>query len=195
MQGPTSGFSTAAASAAVGVLALVELSFTSGTLRYTNFPLDVDALGYTWTGLGTIGSISEIRESEDGAGERLTVGLSQVSSAILAAALGNVETYQGRDAKVWISMLDGGTLQVAGTPLLRFAGYMDKVRIERADGNTGTVLLDLVTFSGDSRANPSGLRLSNAQHQADYPTERGFEYITDLIGKPQLWLSKTFQQI
>lgn len=195
MQPASSGFTSAADSAAVGVLALVELAFTSGTLRYTNFPLDVTALGYTWTGIGAIGSIGEIRESEDGAGEKLTVGLSQVASANLAAALGNVETYQGRDAKVYVAMLDGPTLQVAGTPLLRFAGFMDQVRIERGQDGTASILLDLVTLSADVRANASGLRLSNAQHQAEHPGERGFEYITDLIGRPQLWLSKTFQQI
>jgi hypothetical protein len=195
MLGLTAGASAAAAAPVMGVLALVELAFSSGTLRLTNYPLDVTILGATWTGVGAVGAVDEIRESEDGAGEKLTIGLSQVPSGYLAAALGSVETYQGRDARVYVAMLDGSTLQVTGSPRLRFAGYMDRVHIERGDDGVGKVLVDLVTFSGDARANPSGLRLANAQHQAEHPGERGFEYLTDLVGKPALWLSKTFQQI
>jgi hypothetical protein len=177
-----------------GVLALVYLDFKSGALRLTNFPLDVTALGYTWTGVGTLAEIGEMRESEDGSGETVSVGLSQVSSANLALALGNVDGYQGRTAQIYLATFSASTFQITGDPVLRFAGFMDKVRVSR-DGGEGNVMLDLVTFSGDARLNPSSLRYSHAQHQIDYPGEKGFEYVADLIAKPQVWLSKTFQQV
>ena len=53
---------TAAAADAVGALVLVSLAFTGGTIRVTNWPLDVTVLGYTWTGVGSLAEIGEIRE-------------------------------------------------------------------------------------------------------------------------------------
>ncbi len=188
-------FKAQLAERALGVMFLVELEFESGTIRATNFPLDVTVRGVTWTGVGAVASIDPIRESEDGAGEKLSVGLSQVPAAYLAAALGRVEGYQGRAARVYVAVMDATTMQIVGAPLLRFSGYMDLVRVEREEGGPGKVVMELVTFSGDARANASGLRLSNSQHQSEHPGERGFEYVTDLIGKPALWLSKTFQRL
>lgn len=191
----TGPWDTAAASAAVGVLLLVQLDFTSGTQRLTNFPLDVTVLGYTWTGLGTVGSVGGLKESEDGAGETIEVSLSQVNASILALALGGVETYQGRAASIYVALLDAATLQITGTPILRFSGFMDVVSIKRNDDGAGDITMRLVSMSQDVRTNPSGLRYSDAQHQAEYPGELGFQYITELIGKPVQWLSKTFQQV
>lgn len=192
----TSGaWDAAAAAPAVGVLMLVQLNFTSGVQRLTNFPLDVAALGEAWTGVGAVGSVGTIKESEDGSGETIEVSLSQVNAAILALALGGVETYQGREASIYVALLDAATLQITGTPLLRFAGFMDTVQIKRNDDGTGEIVMKLVTLAQDVRTNPSGLRYSDAQHQAEQPGELGFQYVTELIGKPTQWLSKTFQQI
>lgn len=190
----SAGWDTAASSAAVGVLCLVELQFTGGTIRVTNWPVDVTALTYTWTGIGAVAEIGELKESEDGNYQKLTVGLSQVKSAYLALALGSVETYQGRVAKIWIATVDASTLQITGTPILRFAGYMDQVHISR-DDDVGKIALDLQTGAYDIRSNPAALRMNDAQHRVRKPGETGFRYIQDLIGKPQQWLSKRFQQI
>ena len=186
----------AAAAGALGTLLLVELAFTGGTLRLSNWPLDVTALSYTWQGIGAVAEVGELRESEDGNYDKLTLTLSQVKSSYLALALGAVETYQGRDARVWVAAVDATSLQVTGAPILRFAGYMDQVRIERDDKtNIGKVLLDLQTGRYDIRSNPAALRMNQAQHSARKPGETGFRYVQDLIARPQQWLSKKMQQV
>jgi hypothetical protein len=38
------------------------------------------------------------------------------------------------------------------------------------------------------------LRLNAAQQKKRYPTDTGFDYLTDLIANPQVWLSKKFQR-
>lgn len=187
---------TAAASSAVGVLYLIELEFSGGTQRVTNWPLNLDALGYTWQGLGVVAEVGELKESEDGNYQKLSVALTQVQSAYLALALGAVETYQGRSAKIYVALVDAATLQITGAPLLRFSGFMDMVKIERDEGsNTGKVVLDCQTGAYDVRGNPAALRMNQAQHSARHPGETGFKYINDLIARPQLWLSRAFQQI
>ena len=61
------GFDAAAAGAVVGALYLVQMDFASGTLYYTNWPVDVTVGATTYTGLGNLGSVGQIKESEDGA--------------------------------------------------------------------------------------------------------------------------------
>lgn len=188
-------WNTAAASPALGALYLVELAFTGGTLRVTNWPLDVTVLGFTWTGLGVVSEVGPLKESEDGNYQKLTLGLTQVQNSYLALALGAAETYQGRTARIWVALVDATSLQITGAPLLRFSGYMDQVRIERDEEMTGKILLDCQTGAFDLRSNPAALRMNQAQHRVRFPDETGFRYIQDLIARPQRWLSARFQQI
>ena len=69
---------------------------------------------------------------------------------------------------------------------------MDQLKLERK-GTTGTISMNCRTASYDVRSNPAALRMNNVQHQARFPTERGFEYLTSLIGNEAVWLTKRFQ--
>eukprot|EP00456_Euglypha_rotunda_P026692 TRINITY_DN2146_c0_g1_i3.p1 TRINITY_DN2146_c0_g1~~TRINITY_DN2146_c0_g1_i3.p1 ORF type:complete len:210 (+),score=37.28 TRINITY_DN2146_c0_g1_i3:310-939(+) len=186
------GFDSAARSAAYGELALVELQLRPGTVRYTNWPLSVDVMGQTWQGVGNLGSIGDMHESEDGAEEKMSLTLSPVDVGTRALALGDPSDYQDRPMRVWLALLDGSTLQLTGSPVLRFAGVMDQLKIDR-EGNNAKIQLDCRTGSYDRRANPAALRMNHAQHQMRHPGERGFEYLTSLIGNPAIWVNKWLQ--
>ncbi|MNV17475.1 hypothetical protein D3C71_1082640 [compost metagenome] len=187
-----SGFQATANAGAYGELALVELQLRSGTARFTNWPLSVQVMGETWQGVGNLGSIGELHESEDGAAEKLTLTLSPVDIGTRALALGDPADYQDRRVRVWIAMLDANTLQITGAPVLRFVGVMDQMKIDR-DGNSASISMDCRTASYDVRSNPAALRMNNAQHQARHPGELGFSYLTGLIGNPSIWVSKWLQ--
>lgn len=187
-----SGFDAAAGSNAYGQLALVELQLRPGTVRYTTWPMSVDVMGETWQGLGDVGSIGNLHESEDGAAEKLTLSLSAVDIGTRTLALGDPADYQDRPVRVWVALLDGQTLQLSGLPVLRFAGVMDQMKIQR-NGTQAAIQMDCRTGSYDMRANPSALRMNNVQHQARHPGERGFEYLTSIIGNPAVWVSKWLQ--
>lgn len=187
-----SGFQAAAGAQAYGQLALVELQLRFGTVRYTNWPMSMEVMGQTWQGMGNLGSISELHESEDGAAEKLTLSLSAVDIGTRTLALGDPADYQDRPVRVWVALLNADTLQISGAPVLRFAGVMDQLKIDR-DGTNAAVEMACRTASYDMRANPAGLRMNHAQHSARYPTERGFEYLTSIIGNPAVWISKWLQ--
>ncbi|MBT2321287.1 hypothetical protein J7E62_02800 [Variovorax paradoxus] len=187
-----SGFQAAAGADAYGQLALVELQLRPGTVRYTNWPLNIDVMGQTWQGTGNLGSISELHESEDGGAEKITLSLSAVDIGTRALALGDPADYQDRPARVWVALLNAQTLQISGSPVLRFAGVMDQLKIQR-EGTNASIQMDCRTASYDMRANPAGLRMNHAQHAARYPTERGFEYLTSIIGNPAVWVTKWLQ--
>lgn len=187
-----SGFEAAAAAPAYGEMALVELQVRSGTLRFTNWPLDVDVMGFTWQGLGTLGSIGPLHESEDGAEEKITLKLSPVDVGTRALSLGDPSEYQDRTMRIWVALLDANTLQISGNPVLRLVGVMDQMKIER-DGPNASISMECRSASYNVRSNPAALRMNHAQHQARHPGERGFEYLTGLIGTPSLWISKYLQ--
>lgn len=186
------GFDTAAGSAAVGVLELIELDFTGGTVYLTTWPVDVTIGAQVYTGVGALMSVSEIKESEDGATQRLQIALSQVNSSYLSLGLGNVSAYQGRGARIYLALTDAN-LVLQGSPVLRFSGFMDKVSIKRQDANVGSVIMECATGGYDVRKTPSGLRMNDVQHQSRHPGELGFQYVQTLLSNPQLWLSKRFQ--
>lgn len=186
------GFQTTAASHAYGALAFVELQLRSGIARYTNWSVNVDALGQTWQGVGNLGSIGSLHESEDGAEEKLTLTLSPIDIGTRALALGDPSDYQDRPVRVWVGMVDAETFQLTGSPVLRFVGVMDQLKIER-DGNNATIAMTCRTASYDVRSNPASLRMNNAQHQARFPAERGFEFLSSLIGNPAVWVSKNLE--
>lgn len=185
------GFDTAAAAAAVGALYLVELDFASATMYLTNWPVDVVVGAQTYTGLGSLGTVGAISESEDGSSQTVDLELSQVNTTLLALALGNVSEYQDRAVRIRLALTDT-SMAISGSPVLRFAGTMDTVGVKR-DNGMGKITLRCTSGGADVRKNPAALRLNDAQHQARYPGELLFQYTGDLIAKPKRWLSVRFQ--
>lgn len=188
------GFDTAAASAAVGVIELIELDFQSGTLYLTTWPVNVTVSAQVYTGLGAIARVGALQESEDGTGQTLDIVLSQVNSAYLSSALGGVSTYQNRGARVKLALTDANGV-IQGTPVLRFSGFMDRISIKRTGDNVGEITLQCGVGGYDVRRSSVGLRMNDVQHQSRYPGELGFSMVPQLIANPQLWLSKRFQSV
>jgi hypothetical protein len=187
-------------SAAVGVAWLVEMAFTSGTLRKTTAPLDLVTLGYTWQGLGDLASVEGVAESADAGAEQLKLTLSVVSAAMLAAAIGDPATYRGRNVKLYLALLDE-TWAVVGTPVARWAGVMNKMSIVRESGGSseegaalGRIELQCMRRGIDRSRNYEGLRLSHQQQTTRFSGDNGLEYVRTLIEKPTMWLSKDFQK-
>lgn len=183
-----------------GVAWLVELQFTSGTVRYTTAPMAVTVGVDTYLGLGDLAGVSDVSESENTGAEQLALSFSLVNPALLAATLGNVEGYRGRPARLWLQLFDEA-FQPAGAPVLRWSGVMDKVQVSRTPaaqggGNSAGKIELLCSRAGVARArNAQGLRLSHAQQQQRFPGDLGLEYVPTLIEKPSLWLSKRFQTL
>lgn len=185
-------FATLAGSEVFGELTLVELQATTGTLRLTNWPLDVDVMGYTWSGVGGLGKIGEIHESDDGAAEKLNLSLSPVPLDMRAFALSDPHEYRDRPARIWVAMVNPHTMQISGAPVLRFAGVMGQMDIDRKD-REGSIGVTCRTVSYDVRSNPAALRMNHVQHIARFPGERGFEYLQSLVGNPTVYASIAFQ--
>lgn len=188
----------ALASSVRGAQWLVEMVFTSGTLRYTTHSVDIVAAGHTWLGYGNLVGVDIVRESEDGGAGDVVLSLSVVNAALIAASMGNVENYRNQPVRLYLQLIGSG-YQPVGAPVRRWTGVMNKVRIRRDRGKTGssTGAIEMVcSKAGGSRVRRgTGLRHTHAQHTARFAGDNGLEYIQTLIEKPAVWLTKKFQEI
>ncbi|MBT9495380.1 MAG: hypothetical protein IV107_24165 [Paucibacter sp.] len=185
---------------AVGIVYLIELDFLPTTIYLTTFNVDLPIVGRgDYTAAGSLLSVGEIKESQDTDTQTLPITLNVADSALLALALGNVENYRGKKARIYLQPLDASYRPV-GEPRLRFSGEMEPVKIHRdtqpdEGGPVGGTIELPISRAGMSRArNADGLRLTDEQQQAEYPGDLGLQYVRALIEQPSQWLSTRFQQ-
>ena len=170
----------------------VEFQFASGTQRVCNFNQTVSWGGYDWLGLGTLGAISEVEESDGLEAKPLNFTLNAAQAEWMALAVGPVEEYRGLPAKMYFCPLNE-QYQLIDTPVLWWRGIMDTVGVG-IDGEEGSITLKCETSAYGLKRQPA-LRMNDAQQKKKYPSDRGFEYLNDLIARPQTWLSRSFQSV
>jgi hypothetical protein len=170
----------------------LELFFDSGTVRVCNSGQTFTWNGYDWIGLGSLGTISPVNESEGLASDFMVFSLNIAQVSVLGLALGSVSDYRGKTAKLYYCPLDE-QFRLVDTPQQCWKGVMDSITIN-VDNGEGSVALKCETSAyGLLRRTP--LRINAAQHLQRHPGDTGLDYLSDLIANPQIWLSKKFQQI
>ena len=184
-------------SGARGACWLIDMEFGTGTMHFTSYSVAIPANGHTYTALGNFAGVGNLTESQDATAERMTLSLSIVNPAMIAATLGNVGNYRGRKVRLWLQLV-ADNYQPAGIPKLRWSGYMDKIAINRRpskDGKSSGAIEMQCSRAGMARARKApSLRLTHEQQQQRYPGDSGLRYVRGLIEKPALWLSKAFQR-
>ena len=123
---------------------LAQLDFASGSVRVTSAPFDITSGDETFTGVGNLGSISAVPEGAELQSYAIQLTLSGIPADLIALAL--ADQYQGREAKLYLALLDEGH-RLTGTPLLIFRGQMDTLDIEL--GQTATLTLTVQSRLAD----------------------------------------------
>lgn len=188
----TTAQQTALEKPVAGAAWFVELDFLNGTVRVCSYSQNYTWGGYEWLGLGSIGSISAVEESMGVSSSAMTFGLHVAQNTLLALAVGSVEQYRGRAAKLYFCPLNENGVLV-DTPEICWRGVMDIMSVG-IDGEEGQIALKCET-SAYGLKRRSLHRLNAAQHKIKNPTDTGLDYLNDLIATPAVWLSKAFQAI
>jgi hypothetical protein len=173
------------------IVYFTEFQFVAGTVYVSTANQPITWNSQDWIGLGALGAISPLEESEGLESKSMTFTLNVAQTAYLNLAVGSVENYRGRAAKLYFCPL-GESFQLVGTPQLCWRGIMDTMSVG-VDGQEGSIQLKCETSAYGLKRQP-GFRLNAAQQKKRYPTDTGFDYLTDLIANPQVWLSKKFQR-
>ena len=169
----------------------VEMQFASGTQRVCNFNKTITWGTFDWSGLGSLGSISEIKSSEKIEPNPVTLGLTLAQPEWLALGIGAVEEYRGLPVKIYSCPLTPAYTLI-DTPMLVWEGSMDMMAMS-IEGEGGSISLRCEPGAKRLRRRNS-MRVNAAQQRAKYPTDTGFDYQADLLAKPVVWLSARFQR-
>ena len=176
----------------VNVVYFVELQFKSATAYLSTANFNIDWGGNTWLGFGEVGAISDVQQTESMETSSVTFTLNIAQLEWLAIALGDVDEYRGRVAKIYMCPLTSN-YQLIDTPVLVWKGYMDTMGAG-ISGEEGSISLKCESSAYGLKRLPT-YRLNKAQWAKYHPTDKSMEYVESLISSDFKWLSRRFQEI
>lgn len=154
----------------VPLVVFVELQLPSGSLYLCNSAFPREWNGHTWLGGGRFTGLQPIEEGVTPSAAGLALVITGIESTYVSSIM--TEHYQGQPAYIWIAPLDDD-YDVIADPVLVFSGRMDEPTIEL--GETATITLALENRWADWDR-PRIRRFNDADQQAEYPGDKGFEY-------------------
>jgi len=171
----------------VRVCLAAQLDFSSGMVRLNNgdrtlwFSPDGGSPDEEFPAVGNLGAASRAEEGSELRPYGITLELSGIPPELISLALG--EHYQGRDLRLWACLLDA-TPALVGQPLLLFRGKMNTMGIELGERATIQVTAQSRLVDWDR---PRIRRYTNEDQQAEYPGDKGFEFVTQMETKELIW--------
>lgn len=179
-----------------GVVWLIELDFTSGTVYLSTHGDTLSIGGHDYAAGGHIITVGTLKEKAGTSTEKVALSI-PTNPAYTSLTLGNVEGYRGRAARLKLILLDSN-FQPVGTPKLRLNATMEPVSIQRNPAkegeSSGKIEMRLSREGLDRSRKLDGLRLTDAQQRARFSGDTGMRYLRGLIEKPAKWLSIAFQK-
>lgn len=159
---------------------LYEATWASGVVRLWNGLGDISWNGFTWTGVGDLGGVSEVTETTETRIEGITVELSGIPATNVSLALGQAR--HGLPATVYFGVRNPATDVI--TADVMFVGRMDAVSLVDS-GEAATITVRYLSRLADMRK-ASGRRYTDEDLQAEYPGDRGLEFVVrSTEGVPQ----------
>jgi hypothetical protein len=165
----------------VTYLLLLEMGFTSGTVRLAAAPHDVDWAGHTWLAAQGIGTIEPITETATGA-KGLKFTLAAANPAAIAGFF--TEPIQGRPVVLRLLVIGAG--EIHEDPNV-WSGTFDVPRLDDTTAPTITVTAEHEMLAWQT---PSGTLFSHADQQAIDATDLFFEFAAEMDEKTLVWPSK-----
>jgi hypothetical protein len=175
---------TAAAQASVSLRTLVDLDFSSGMVRGHDGVGDIVHSSNTYLGLAGYGGLQVVREDTQGGINALKLTLAG-PSAILTSAM--TETYQGRDAVLYVGLVNEAGAWVATAEEL-WRGKMDVMEIEISK----EVSVITLTCETRLRKEPRVARYIDTDQQMLYSGDRFFELVPKIPGYKVKWGAKDY---
>lgn len=168
------------------LVGFIELSFSSVFRVWTGLGTITATMpnesSQSWSGVGDVASIEEIKETIKNAANGVTMTLSGIDNALLASTL--TEDYQGRDAKIWAAYMTSGLVIIAD-PVIIWAGQMDVMSAIDGEG-TGRITLQCEPRDARLRRASESL-LTDEEQQRLFPGDKGLEFVQELQGKQIVW--------
>ncbi|TXL70100.1 hypothetical protein FHP25_35860 [Vineibacter terrae] len=162
---------------------LFEGEFAGGTTRVWTGIGDLAWNGQTWLGIGYLGGISDIEETDELRAAGVTVSMSGIPQSLISLALGDVR--QNKPGRLYFALMDGDTSNLVADPYLAFEGRLDVVEIDEG-AETATISIKYENRLIDLER-PRERRYTHEDQQLDYPGDMGFEFVPALQDAQISW--------
>ncbi len=165
---------------------LAKFEFDSGTTRVWSGVGDFTFNSEIYIGVGDLGSISEITETQVIRASGMTFSLSGIPSALISIAL--TEEYQGRSCSLWLGMLDKTTRALISTPFKILTARMDVMTIDE-EGETATISIAAENILIDLER-PNERRYTPEDQKEEFPGDKGFDFVPSIQDAEIFWGSQ-----
>lgn len=164
---------------------LVRFDFASQTTRVWQGFGDLLAGGETWSGIGELGSISNLQAPAGSAALQANFTLSGVDPRLIAAAVGTPTEYRDRAVTVLLQFFDEDW-STLDDPQSIYVGFMDVMKVKTEGPATRTIE---VTSEGlfTRRAVIPFAYLSASSLRARFPGAAGLDEIAQMENKAGYW--------
>lgn len=162
---------------------LFKLATTGGDVRVWSGIGDITFNSEVYQGVGTLGRISEILETEGLEAAGVALELSGVPTSMISTALGQMR--QDKVGTIWLGFLDSSK-QLVADPIEIFSGLTDAAEIDPEGPDTSKILANLESrMIRLKRAKVS--RFTDESQKVNFPNDRGFEYVNGLQDAQIVW--------
>jgi len=160
--------------------------YTPGPLLFSDYNRPIVIEGDTYTGLGTLLSISDSSSELRAVSGECSIGISGIPNTVIAEFLNN--RIRGSSVEVWRALFDPVTsvlLPIAGNPLGRFQGIVNNFAIEEEydyqSQTASCTIMIICTSTQEIIANKvSGRRTNLTDQQFWYPGDTSMDRVTKL---------------
>lgn len=160
-----------------------QFDFAGGTLRLHTGLGTLSWGGNDWTGAGDLASIDHVEEGMALSPYALRLMLSGINSQVSSEAMG--ENYYRRPVTLYLGALNA-EFQLVSTPAEIFFGFIEDMPVS-IGGSDGDKILCTVESELAIFDRPGNLRYTQAQLEADYPGDKGLEYLEYMVDVRPIW--------
>lgn len=167
--------------------------FVSGTLYLWSGMGTFTWAGQNWLGVGALGSISPVQETENATATNIVATLSGIPSDVLSLVMSEVRN--GKRVRIWLGLLDDN-YNLLADPVEIFGGHIDAGEIDEGAETSSCSITVENAFVDFQRAR--AVPFTSQAQQAVFPGDLGFDFVPQLqdveinwgvAGKPPTRLS------
>jgi hypothetical protein len=181
----TTDFIAALASTNVRPAIFVAADFVDGTVYVWSGLGPIDWNGQTWTGIGSLGSVSTIEEGANVQARGATLTLSGLDPAILAKVMTQYKVTA--PVTIWLGLRDTSGALIPD-PIISFRGRMDQPTLT-VNGPSASLNINCENRLIDMNVSVES-RYNDQDQKRTYPDDRGFEFVESLQNVV-LWWGRT----
>lgn len=174
----------------------VSIAFVSGTIRLHTtigtYNWDDGGGPANWLGVGDLGGIAGIEESNDFSVNNIQLTLSSIDAGIRTEVLDNNDYYMA-DVFIYLGAVANSGLLVAD-PDTFWTGFLEDLSMSA--GREGGDSITATCISETSRLKQSrGLKYTNAHQQVRYSADVAFEFMDQIEGARVSWRGSGLGQL